>query len=64
MSVRYYAESMNGNESWQVVCEDLETKQCSIIGNNLSPADAQRIADDLQAANLECTKNSLINDSF
>ncbi len=50
MPIRYYAESMYDSQYWQVVCEDLETQRCSIIGKNLSAMSARGIAEKLQKA--------------
>jgi hypothetical protein len=41
---------MYDSQYWQVVCEDLETQRCSIIGKNLSAMSARGIAEKLQKA--------------
>jgi hypothetical protein len=41
---------MYGSQYWQVICEDLETRRCSIVGKNLSQMFAREIAEKLQKA--------------
>jgi hypothetical protein len=45
MGFTYYAELVNGNDRWQIVCENLETGHRSIVGQNLSQQYAKELAE-------------------
>ena len=49
MSSRFYAETMEGGERWQVVVEDIENERYEILGHNLDGDFACRLAEKLHA---------------
>jgi hypothetical protein len=50
MAFKYLVESMGGDDYWQIVCEDSETRDRIIIGKDLHQKYAQELTVKLQAA--------------
>ena len=62
MSKRVYAEAMYGSPLWQVVQENLNTGEHSIVKRDLQPSDARRLAEEMQKVAENNTSADIANE--